>query len=120
MVVEAGRYTLADGTVLEANWLTTDHRWTPHLFRSEFTETPIVLTSVMSDSEDSAVAVRLNEISSTGFRVKLQEEEASRQSAALKQHADEHLGYVAISAERYRVSANSVTLVSRSRRFPLG
>ena len=100
VVVEAGSYTLADGTRLEAGRLAVDHTWTEHRFRSHFTHAPVVLASVMSAHDEPAVTPRFNELDNQGFRVKLKEQELFSTDPDLRAHAYEQVGYLALSGQR--------------------
>ena len=97
LVMEAGSYQLANGTVIEAGTLVADHTWTDHRFAAGFTESPYVFTSVISSNDPVAVGNRIDELSRTGFRVKLKEQERYASDPSTRPHGSEHVSYVAIS-----------------------
>ena len=91
LVMEAGVYQLQDGTRVEVGAVDVNHNFTSVAFSQSFDTTPIVLTQVMTVNEGSAVVTRQRNASTTGFEVKVQEEEANDVA-----HASETIGYIAI------------------------
>lgn len=97
LVVEAGRWKLADGTVLEAgtqsasltnatDFQNIDFAW------GGYGSTPTVLSQVQTNSDSDWVITRQKDASSQGFKVSLQEEEA-----AAAAHGAETIGWLAIA-----------------------
>jgi len=91
IVLEAGTYTLEDGTKIEAGTFTASTSWQTVSFSQSFSSTPTLLVGVMSDNDDAAVVARTRSLSSSSFQVKLQEEEAADQV-----HSNETIAWVAI------------------------
>jgi hypothetical protein len=93
LVMEAGSYTLPDGTKIKAGVSQVNHRWSEIDFSGAgtFTAAPVVLSQVMTTNELSAVTTRHRTIDTQGFEVRVQEEQA-----ADRVHALETVGWVAI------------------------
>ena len=115
LVMEAGHYTLADGTQIEAGIFDSQATGVPgrQTFSSPFARVPVVVTAIVSDNEADAVTGRLRNIDLEGFDFRLQEQEANPQV-----HATESVAYIAwepsattIAGIRFAVgrSTNSVT-----------
>ncbi|MGB3586218.1 MAG: PQQ-dependent sugar dehydrogenase, partial [Tunicatimonas sp.] len=92
LVIEEGNHTFG-GLQLEAGRLTTDENFETQSFAQSFSSSPVVLVQTASDNEASAAAPRLQNISTTGFDAKFQEEEAADDL-----RPDESLHYVAIAS----------------------
>jgi len=90
LVLEAGRHTLADGTILEAGTVETDDAWVTGSFTSSFDDLPVVLTHCQTRNGGDPVVTRNRNIDNAGFEVRLQEEEAKGD------HKIETIGYVAL------------------------
>ncbi len=80
-------------------------------FKNEFTTKPIVFTQVSSFKGGSAVVTRVKNISTTGFDLKVQEEQGND-----NKHARELVSYIAIEPGTYRYS-NGLTLIVGSDTF---
>jgi enterochelin esterase-like enzyme len=92
VVLEAGRYVLDDGTMVDAGTLAAvNDQWIGHSFDQPFETVPVVLTQTSSYVDSAAVAIRLTDVTAAGFQVRLQEEEAADGS-----HANEQVSYIAI------------------------
>jgi hypothetical protein len=95
MVVEAGTHQLTDGTVLHASKINSQNQaWTQRTFGNAFSnsaEAPVVVASVTTVREDSAVTTRIRSVKNSGFQLKLQEEQAADQV-----HAGEEVSFIAI------------------------
>ncbi len=91
-VVEAGRHTLPDGTVIEAGSVTLDTRWALINFRDLYAGIPVMFGQTTSVNDPAAVTTRIQNITNSGFQLRLQEEQA-----ATPQHAGESVGWLAIS-----------------------
>lgn len=93
MVMEAGTYELADGTVIQAGLDATNHRWDDTTFNNPFVgEVPVVFTQVMTYNDPSAVTTRIRNVNETGFQYRVQEEEGNDRI-----HAVETVGWLAIT-----------------------
>jgi VCBS repeat-containing protein len=115
IVMEAGHYTLADGTQLEAGSMTV--RETSDYdrigFSKQFSTAPVVIGTVAGVNDEDAVTARIRTIDQNGFDCKLQEEELTKTS-----HLPETVNYLAWEPSsgvdngiRYEVATtgNSVT-----------
>ena len=95
LVVEAGQYQLDDGTIIVAgNQTGQDQNLQTYSLGSAFdglATNPIVLTSVVTASDPTAVTTRVIVDSNSQFRVRLQEEES-----ADGVHGEETVSYFAI------------------------
>ncbi len=91
LVVEAGNRSLA-GLPVEAGRLTVDERFETQSFSQSFASPPVVLVQCVSENESTAVTARVQNVSASGFEVRLQEEEAANGT-----HADEELHYIALA-----------------------
>ena len=93
LVVEAGTYELADGTVLTAGSVDTINDQPSRVnFDGEFSGRPIVLGQVTTQNGNSTVAPRIQAVRSDGFTVRLQEQESLNSTG----HVDETLSFLAI------------------------
>ncbi len=80
-------------------------------FKNEFTTKPIVFTQVSSFEGGSAVVPRVENVSTLGFDLKVQEEQGND-----NKHAKELVSYIAIEPGTYRYS-NGLTLIVGSDTF---
>lgn len=92
LVMEAGTYTLPDGTVIQAGLDATNHRWDRAQFHEQFATIPNVFTQTMTENDPSAVVTRQRSITTIGFEYRVQEEQA-----ADRFHAVETVGWIAVS-----------------------
>jgi len=112
LVMEAGRFRLPDGTLVEAGWTKRNHTWKRVSLNAAFPKTPTVLAQSMTRVGGDSVVTRLRNVSATGFGLRLQEQEAST-----GWHPTETVGYIAFQRhedagdDKFRVnrSANAVT-----------
>jgi hypothetical protein len=91
LVVEAGEHVLGDGTKVKAGTVSAGGALVSVAFGSAFGAVPVVLTQAQTVNEATAVATRQQEVSASGFKVRLQEQEA-----ADRVHAAETVGWIAI------------------------
>jgi hypothetical protein len=93
MVLEAGRYTMDDGSVWEVGTfdVSGERSFVNHSFNESFTSTPKLFLTVQTANEEQAITVRARSVSATGFSAALYEEEGLRNG-----HAAETVGYLAI------------------------
>ncbi|MEM7550581.1 MAG: glycosyl hydrolase family 28-related protein [Bacteroidota bacterium] len=78
MVIEAGSYTLSDGTVLQAGIQENVGGQLSNVSYPEpFHQAPIIFSQCISTSGSSAVITRTRDINNENFRVRLQVEEAN-------------------------------------------
>ena len=93
IAVAEGTHTLDNGLEIQAGFVTaTNETATSVSFNSSITS-PVVFTQVSSDNELSAVVTRNDNVTTTGFDVQMQEEEANANT-----HATEDIGWIAIQA----------------------
>ena len=96
MVVEAGEYTLPDGSaVVAGNRSGQGDDWQTYSLGSAFDGlgTPVVLANVVTENEFATVATRVVVNSSSEFEVRLQEQESADGA-----HVGETVSYFAIEA----------------------
>ncbi|WP_296805417.1 hypothetical protein [Thiocapsa sp.] len=95
LVMERGRYQLADGVWVEAGSLVTGttQAFQRHLFSAPFEDAPVIFATVASFNENDAVTARLHAIETDGFDVGLREQEANAQ-----QHLPERIDFIAWEA----------------------
>ena len=96
LVVEAGQYELADGTIVVAgNQTGQDHNVQTYSLGSAFAglDAPLVFANVITDADSAAVTTRLNAVTNSSFQLKLQEEQAADGI-----HGDETVSYFAVQA----------------------
>ncbi len=94
VAVESGTHTLANGSVVQAGYVTaTDETTTAVSFNSAFGAAPVVFSQLSSDNELSAVVTRNRTVNTTGFNVRMHEQEANAVG-----HATEDIGWIAIDA----------------------
>lgn len=98
IVLEAGSWQLADGTILEVGTTdtnsTTTSSWSNIGFDSEFETTPAIFSQVQTDNGGQFVRTRQNSASKDGFELAMEEEEALKYSG----HATETVGWLAMES----------------------
>ncbi len=98
MVLEAGTWELADGTLLEVGTLntnsTTTSSWSSIDFESDFSTTPAILSQVQTNYGNQFVRTRQKSSSVDGFELAMEEEELLKPSG----HATETVGWLAIES----------------------
>ena len=94
LAVQAGVHTLADGRVVEAGTLLADDSAGSVTFSAGFAAGPVVVTSVMSAIDATAVDASPISVTATGFEARLQ----SEQARAGFDRVQELVGYVAFGA----------------------
>ena len=77
MVMESGVHTLNNGLQITAGNVSTNHNWLNVNFNDSFDSTPIVMSQTVSRNGGATVVTRMDDVTTDGFRVKLQEEEAA-------------------------------------------
>jgi len=99
IAVEEGVHTLPDGRVIEAGRADADEGTTTVGFGGTFNTAPVVLTQVMSNRDPITVDSDPFNITSTGFTLSLQEEQAQDGS-----HGSESVGWIAVEPGRGAVT----------------
>lgn len=97
LAIEEGVHTLPDGRTIEAGTSsvssTGQNTGGSETFTAGFTDPPVVLTSVMTNNDGTAIDSDPSSITSSGFNITLQEEEG--QDGV---HGAETVGWIAIQA----------------------
>ena len=88
--LEAGAYTLDDGTMLEAGQFTLGTANTSIQLQQEYEQTPIIIGQVLTENETDAVTGRISNVNKTSFQYRLQEQQLTETD-----HGDETIGYIA-------------------------
>ena len=92
LVFESGRHQLSDGLEIKAGKTSaSSNGWRTVTFGSAFSRTPVIFSQTQSLNETDAVVTRQSNPTSKGFRVRLQEQEASTGG-----HKSETVGYIAM------------------------
>ena len=107
LVVERGSHQLPNGAWLEADDIPvgSGDSWQVGSFIAPFATSPIVLSSVATYNDASAVVTRLRNISSTGFAMMMQGSEANGIA-----HATEMVSYVAWEASCGEINGYQFTV----------
>ncbi len=92
VVMEAGGYTLSDGSLVEVGKFVTDDTdsFGAVFFDRAFDEAPVVVAAVSTFNESDAVTGRMRNVSATGFEFCMQEQELN-----IKEHATEEISFIA-------------------------
>jgi serine protease AprX len=97
VVLEAGRWQLNNGALLEVGKIDTNAMtnasWANVNFQNNFANTPVTFSQVQTDNESDLVYTRQKDASAGGFQLAMQEEEALMRSG----HARETIGWMALS-----------------------
>ena len=92
LVFESGRHQLSDGLEIKVGKTSaSSNGWQSVTFGSAFSRTPVIFSQTQSLNETDAVVTRQSNPTGEGFRVRLQEQEASTGG-----HKSETVGYVAM------------------------
>lgn len=106
LVMEAGRYVLPDGRLVEAGVADgVDHNWLSIDYAGAFPGTPVVVSQTMSSDGSDAVVTRQRNVRPDGLDVRLQEQEDGSGT-----HLGETVGYVAIQPGRGDAGESARTL----------
>jgi hypothetical protein len=92
-IFESGSHTLSNGTNIEAGTKQVKHNWVSVSFSQSFSSAPTVLVNRNSADYGNAAATRVRNVTSNGFEVYLQEEEAGNDWLS----TTETVGWVAIA-----------------------
>lgn len=91
LAVSEGVHTLDDGSVIVAERVAATDAFRSYDYDRPFEAAPVVLAQTVTTNDASAVTTRIDDVTATGFRLKLQGEEADRA------HADETVAVIAIA-----------------------
>ncbi|MBW3604437.1 MAG: DUF1929 domain-containing protein [Actinobacteria bacterium] len=94
LAAEPGRHRLGDVTI-EAGAVTANDDLRSVAYAKTFASAPIVLSQVASDFDPTTVVTRLANAGTTGFKVRLQEQEAAVKAG--QRHGEETVHYIALS-----------------------
>lgn len=93
MVMEEGTWTLSNGKQVVAGEVSAvDENWQSVSFGTTFSSTPAVIACAVTHNGSDPIVTRIQSVSTTGFQVRVQEEEAKDGT-----HADEVIHYIAIA-----------------------
>lgn len=93
IAVTSGSHTLSNGIKIDAGFVTASNETASSVSFNNTINNAVVFSQISSDNELSAVATRNNSVTSSGFSVTMQEEEANANS-----HATEDIGWIAIES----------------------
>lgn len=98
LAMEGGRYEMDGGSSAEVGRTVADHSWRSVSFEQAFGSVPIVLCQSETEQGAQPILTRIQNVSTDGFDVRLQEEEV------LGSHASESLGYIVVEPGRDTVN----------------
>ncbi|WP_052245279.1 Hint domain-containing protein [Halocynthiibacter namhaensis] len=105
IAIEKGTHTLPDGRTITAGDTQADGNGSTGVsFGTPLTGTPVVLTSVMSHNDGTTVDSDPLNITSSGFNIRLQEEEVQTGT-----HGTETIGWIAIETGGANVDGSGVS-----------
>ncbi|MCD4781308.1 MAG: hypothetical protein K8S27_12280, partial [Candidatus Omnitrophica bacterium] len=90
IVMEKGAHQLFNGDAVVVGTASVKHRWITVSLLQPFGQAPLVLTQSQTRNGGDAIVTRVRAVSTTTFRVKLQEQESKGS------HVFETIGYIAI------------------------
>ena len=93
IAVASGSHVLDNGLEIQAGFVTATNQTASSVAFNSSLTAPVVFSQVSSDNELSAVATRNDNVTSTGFDVAMEEEEANSTA-----HATEDIGWIAIES----------------------
>ncbi|MHC4073503.1 MAG: hypothetical protein ACYTGS_15940, partial [Planctomycetota bacterium] len=91
LVLEAGQYTLSGSARVEIGTVEAQHVFETVSFNQSFSQTPVILSQSQTCNGGQPVVTRQRNATTSGFEVRLQEEEGNDGT-----HAVETIGYIAI------------------------
>jgi PKD repeat protein len=114
MVIEKGRYTLPDGSQLEAGSFAGTTKWATVPFSSAFVKAPVVMTTIATSNEIDTISGRIKDVATTGFAYYFREQEKNT-----NKHVNETVNYIAwepgegtLGTMQYRVAATATAVTS--------
>lgn len=112
LVLEAGNWQLADGTLIEVGSFTSNanvgNQWETVNFQNNFTETPVVLSQVQTTNNSEFIRTRQDNTSNDGFKVALEKEESLKNT----QYQQDTIGWLAISSGEGTWDGNSYQAIN--------
>lgn len=101
IVMERGTHRLPNGQQVEAGTLIQSGRDFSNLgFAAPFDQAPVVLASVISENDPSAVTTRIRQVTRKGFQLRMDEQESSTVG-----HGAETVSYIAWPASQGKLDA---------------
>lgn len=91
LVVEAGVHTLLDGSLLQAQKVTTNQDWVDFDFATAYSANPVVLSMSQTQNGADPIVTRHNNLTSASMSLRVQEEEAEDGT-----HNNEVIGVISI------------------------
>ncbi|MEX0599015.1 MAG: T9SS type A sorting domain-containing protein, partial [Rhodothermales bacterium] len=101
VVFEAGRHNLGNGHEAEAGIVNGGSSFASVSFKQSFADTPVVFSQIVSTNDAGAAVTRQRNVTSAGFEVMEQGEQAS------PSHGDEQVAYVAITQGHGEIGTQS-------------
>ena len=90
LVLEKGRTTLPNGSIVEAGSFTGTTSFKTTAFSKAFTRKPVVITTVASENEPDTISGRIRAVGLTSFAYYFREQEKNRNT-----HANETVNFIA-------------------------
>ncbi len=90
LVMEKGKYTLDNGSKVEAGSFTGTTSFQQIALQQSYVRIPIILSQAITENEADAVTGRIRNVTQSAFAYKLQEQETT-----ITSHVNETIGYVA-------------------------
>ncbi len=102
VVAETGHHTTDDGSPFESDRVWVDHDWERMTFEETFDQTPAVFASPMTVKGGDPVVARVRNVTTEGFDLRVQEEEANND-----RHTTEQVGWFAVEPGRGRIDGRA-------------
>ena len=102
VVAETGHHTTDDGSPFEANRVRVDHDWEWMTFEEEFDTKPAVFAHPMTVEGGDPVVARVRNVTTKGFELRVQEEEANND-----EHTEEYVGWFALQPGRGQIDGRA-------------
>lgn len=96
LVMEAGEHYLTNGKKVIAANSVVDNRWITVPFSSPFNTPPTIIGQCASINEDQAVVIRIRNVTTESFQLRVQEEEFGGTQDGKTRHAFETVSWIAI------------------------
>jgi len=113
LALEAGSFVLEDGRRVEVGTISVDDDVSRLTFESAFDEAPVIFTTIQSNNDSTAAVVRLDNASTTGVDIELQQEEQLRD----EDRVAETVGFIAVEAGSFDLGGVTLTAVRSADEF---